>query len=85
MTDPDRESNAPTAPTELFSVAGKTVVVTGGTSGIGLMIAGGFVAAGAEVVVCGRKDPESLSESGEAGGKRASFVACDVRDVERVQ
>jgi NAD(P)-dependent dehydrogenase (short-subunit alcohol dehydrogenase family) len=36
-------------------VAGKTVVVTGGTRGIGRMIAGGFVAAGADVVVASRK------------------------------
>jgi len=36
-------------------VTGKTVVVTGGTRGIGAMIAGGFVAAGADVVVASRK------------------------------
>jgi NAD(P)-dependent dehydrogenase (short-subunit alcohol dehydrogenase family) len=46
---------APTPPERLFSVAGKTVVVTGGTRGIGRMIAGGFVAAGATVVVASRK------------------------------
>jgi NAD(P)-dependent dehydrogenase (short-subunit alcohol dehydrogenase family) len=48
-------TTAPTGPTELFSVAGKTVVVTGGTRGIGRMIAGGFVAAGATVIVASRK------------------------------
>ena len=46
---------APTSPEQLFSVAGKTVVVTGGTRGIGRMVAGGFVAAGATVVVASRK------------------------------
>ena len=46
---------APTPPDQLFAVAGKTVVVTGGTRGIGRMIAGGFVAAGATVVVASRK------------------------------
>ena len=51
MSDPP----APTPPAELFSVVGKTVVVTGGTRGIGLMIAGGFVAAGASVIVASRK------------------------------
>jgi NAD(P)-dependent dehydrogenase (short-subunit alcohol dehydrogenase family) len=40
---------------ELFSVAGKVVVVTGGSSGIGLMIARGFVEAGATVVISSRK------------------------------
>ena len=47
--------NAPIAPDELFSVVGRRVVVTGGTSGIGAMIAEGFVAAGAEVIVTSRK------------------------------
>lgn len=51
----DLADEAPTAPTDLFSVEGKTVVITGGTSGIGRMIAGGFVAGGAEVVVASRK------------------------------
>ncbi|MBK6857283.1 MAG: SDR family oxidoreductase [Microthrixaceae bacterium] len=54
MTDTDHHI-APTSPADLFSVAGKTVVVTGGTSGIGKMIAAGFVAGGAEVIVASRK------------------------------
>ncbi len=41
--------------TELFSVAGKTVLVTGGSRGIGLMIARGFVQAGAKVIISSRK------------------------------
>src|SRR5690349_10694319 len=49
------DSTPPTSPADLFSVAGKTVVVTGGTRGIGRMIAGGFVAGGAEVIVSSRK------------------------------
>jgi len=36
-------------------VAGKTVVVTGGSRGIGLMIARGFVEGGARVVISSRK------------------------------
>ena len=40
---------------DLFSVAGKTVLVTGGSRGIGRMIAGGFVDAGAKVYVSSRK------------------------------
>ncbi|MEV6690939.1 SDR family oxidoreductase [Micromonospora sp. NPDC051196] len=41
--------------TDLFSVDGKKVLVTGGSRGIGLMIARGFVAAGAEVIISSRK------------------------------
>jgi NAD(P)-dependent dehydrogenase (short-subunit alcohol dehydrogenase family) len=40
---------------ELFSVEGKTAVVSGGSRGIGLMIARGFVEGGARVYVSSRK------------------------------
>ena len=43
------------APTDLFAVAGKTAVVTGGSRGIGFMIARGLVAAGVDVVISARK------------------------------
>jgi NAD(P)-dependent dehydrogenase (short-subunit alcohol dehydrogenase family) len=47
----------------LFSVAGKTVVVTGGGRGIGEMIAGGFVRAGAGLVVIASRKAEQLEET----------------------
>jgi NAD(P)-dependent dehydrogenase (short-subunit alcohol dehydrogenase family) len=44
----------------LFSVKGKTVVITGGARGIGLMFALGFVENGANVILISRKpDPEA--------------------------
>lgn len=39
----------------LFDVRGKVAVVTGGSRGIGLMIARGLLQAGAEVVITSRK------------------------------
>ena len=40
---------------QLFSVAGKNVLITGGTGGLGTMFATTFLAAGARVWITGRK------------------------------
>lgn len=59
---------------ELFSIRGKVAVVTGGTRGIGLMIAGAYVRAGAKVYVSSRKADvvaetvQTLSAHGECIG-----------------
>lgn len=56
---------------DLFSIEGKTAVVTGGSRGIGEMIARGFLEAGAKVYISSRKKEqcdataEELSKIGE--------------------
>ncbi len=55
----------------------RVVAVTGGTRGIGLEITRAFLAAGAQVVVCGRTPPARLPAEQD---RIASFVAADVRD-----
>jgi len=41
--------------TDLFSIEGKTALVTGGSRGIGEMIAAGYLANGATVYISSRK------------------------------
>jgi len=61
-------------------LSGRTVLVTGGTSGIGLGIAAAFYKAGSRVVVCGR-NPEKLSAVASQFPGIAT-IRCDVGDAE---
>jgi NAD(P)-dependent dehydrogenase (short-subunit alcohol dehydrogenase family) len=59
---------------ELFSVRGKKAIVTGGTRGIGYMIAHGLLEAGAEVFITSRKADaceQAAQELGKLGSVRA--------------
>ena len=57
--------------TDLFSLAGRTALVTGGSRGIGKMIATGFIAQGARVYISSRKAAaceETAAELSQHGG-----------------
>ncbi len=65
----------------LFDIEGKRAVVTGGASGIGTMIARGYLQAGAHVIIASRKEDslkaavDDLAPHGEV-----SYVVADLAD-----
>lgn len=66
--------------------AGKTVVVSGGGTGIGLSIARELASLGAQVVLCARtlSNLEAARERITAAGGRAEALVCNIRDPEAV-
>ena len=59
---------------DLFSVAGKVAVVTGGSRGVGLMIARGLVQAGARVYLSSRKVDACEAAAAELGKEGECFA-----------
>jgi len=64
---------------DLFDVSGKRVLVTGGSSGIGEMIARGFVENGAEVIIASRKAEACRRVAEELAARgRCTPIAADL-------
>src|SRR2546421_10193691 len=59
------------------ALAGKSLVVIGGTSGLGLSAVRAFLAAGARGVVATGRNPKTAEGAAEALGKRASVLTGD--------
>jgi glucose 1-dehydrogenase len=68
-------------PVDLFSLKGKTALITGSSAGIGRAIALGFAEAGADVMLHGWHDAQGLSEVSQAIsalGRRVSTAESDL-------
>jgi NAD(P)-dependent dehydrogenase (short-subunit alcohol dehydrogenase family) len=72
---------------DLFSLKGKTAVVTGGGRGLGFAMAEGLAEAGSDVVVCSRKETacKEAAEKLSGLGVRTLGVKCDITLVEDVE
>ena len=67
-------------------LSGKTALVTGGGSGIGLAVARAFLQEGARVVISGRGEDRLAAAARELkAGDRLSYHAADVADPEQVR
>jgi gluconate 5-dehydrogenase len=67
---------------DVFRLDGETALITGGGTGLGLGMARCFVAAGAKVVLVGRREAE-LTIAVKELGNAASFVAHDITQLDR--
>lgn len=69
-----------------LGLSGRTVLVTGGSSGVGLATVRALLDEGARVATCGR-DADRLAKAaaGLGGGDRLLTGVCDVRDADAVR
>lgn len=73
---------------QLFGIEGKTAVVTGGNDGIGKMIAGILVQAGADVWIVGRKAEKNAATAAElnaTGPGQCRYVSADLAHMAEIE
>ena len=63
----------------MLNLKSKSIVVTGGTKGIGIEITKSFLKQNAKVFVLARQKPKRIIQ---AKGNKAIFIQCDIRDIE---
>jgi NAD(P)-dependent dehydrogenase (short-subunit alcohol dehydrogenase family) len=70
-----------------YGLRGKTVLITGGSRGLGLVMAREFAREGAQVAICARdrEELERASEDLARQGARVFAVPCDVTDRSQVR
>lgn len=69
------------------TLKGKTILITGGGSGLGYAMAHAFTETGASVAICGRTEEKlqkAVNELNDLGGD-ARYYVCDVRDYDKVK
>lgn len=67
-----------------FSLKGKTALITGGATGLGLAMTRCMVEAGARVVVVARSEPEKVEEALRPLGDRVSYYQGDISKTDTI-
>ena len=68
----------------LFNIDGKTALITGGSRGIGEMIAAGFLANGVKVYITARKEAPLIEKAKELSEKfngECIAIPCDLSNI----
>ena len=63
----------------MINLKNKSVVVTGGTKGIGIEITKSFLKQNANVFVLARQKPQRIIQT---KGNKAVFIECDIRNID---
>lgn len=80
------ETERPPFPAQFSDIAGKSVFITGGGSGIGAALTDGFMAQGARVAFVQRSDARAFCDEMQAKhNSRPLFVACDITDIAQLK